>query len=212
MYNIVCFGDSNTWGFNARNRERFDENTRWPSLLEKMLIENGYDVRIIEEGHNGRTTAFDDPTKDGRNGLVALKGVLHSYRDMDLIIIMLGTNDCKVYYKLTPSQFKNALLSLADTVRELNDSTDILLVSPVTIKEGIKDINEKYDRESEEFSKHINMIYKEVASERDLKCIFADDCTQCSDFDKQHLDERGHRELAQYISDFLIKNILQKTE
>ena len=64
--NILCFGDSNTYGYKPDGTGRFDTDTRWTSLLQKKL---GADHRVIEEGLCGRTTVFQDDLREGRRGL-----------------------------------------------------------------------------------------------------------------------------------------------
>ena len=92
MKRILCFGDSNTWGWNPANKERFDENSRWTGILKNKLGEN-YD--IIEEGLNGRTTVWDDPIEGYKNGKKHLPSCLESHRPLDIVVLMLGTNDLK---------------------------------------------------------------------------------------------------------------------
>ena len=89
---IICFGDSNTHGYCSETGGRFDDTQRYPCLLEKYLG-NGYIVR--EEGLSGRTTVFEDPLFEGLSGLSAIFGCLMSHEPVDLLIIMLGTNDTK---------------------------------------------------------------------------------------------------------------------
>lgn len=89
---IVCFGDSNTHGYCAMNDGRFDENERWTCLLQKEL---GEDYLILEEGLSGRTTCFNDPLFEGLSGLDYIYPCLMSHEPVDLLIIMLGTNDTK---------------------------------------------------------------------------------------------------------------------
>ena len=89
---IVCFGDSNTHGYCSETGGRFDDTQRYPCLLEKYLGE-GYIVR--EEGLSGRTTVFEDPLFEGLSGLSAIFSCLMSHEPVDLLIIMLGTNDTK---------------------------------------------------------------------------------------------------------------------
>lgn len=92
---IVCYGDSNTHGYDGDTGLRFDENTRWTCLLQKYL---GDEYQVIEEGLSGRTTVFDDPLHEGLNGLQLITPVLMSHEPVDLLIIMLGTNDTKVRF------------------------------------------------------------------------------------------------------------------
>ncbi|WP_416408706.1 SGNH/GDSL hydrolase family protein [Agrobacterium rosae] len=90
---VLCYGDSLTWGFDAENLGRHAFEDRWSSVLQKAL---GTDVNVIAEGLNGRTTAYDDHLADcDRNGARILPTLLHSHAPLDLVIIMLGTNDLK---------------------------------------------------------------------------------------------------------------------
>ena len=90
MKTILCFGDSNTWGYNPENGQRFGPEERWTGILRNSL---GEDYRVIEEGLNGRTTLWDDPIAGFKNGLDYLMPCLESHMPFDLITIMLGTND-----------------------------------------------------------------------------------------------------------------------
>lgn len=92
MKHVLCFGDSNTWGFIPGTCKRYDEHTRWTGVLQDEL---GADWRIHENGQNGRTTVFPEPGKDFMTGLGALPYALDTLRPLDAIIIMLGTNDLK---------------------------------------------------------------------------------------------------------------------
>ena len=107
---ILCYGDSNTWGFNAMNKkvygQRFPEDVRWTGRLQIIL---GDEYTVIEEGLCGRTTVFDDPLRDGLNGLKYLIPCLAIHNPLDYMILMLGTNDCKARFA--------ALLQNNDTIK-----------------------------------------------------------------------------------------------
>ena len=90
MTSILCFGDSNTWGYEASTQERLGRWDRWPGVLQREL---GDDVHVIEEGQNGRTTVFDVPFEADRNGLTHLPVSLQTHHPLDAVIIDLGTND-----------------------------------------------------------------------------------------------------------------------
>lgn len=93
---IVCFGDSNTWGYIPITGERYDESIRWPARLQEKL---GYqDYTVVEEGLTGRTTVFDDPFDPELNGLKTMPAVLRSAAPIDVLVFMLGTNDFPVQY------------------------------------------------------------------------------------------------------------------
>ena len=73
MYRILCYGDSNTWGYNAETGDRFPDNVRWTGVLQNLL---GPAFRVLEEGQPGRTTVWDDPIEEHRNGKTALYSTL----------------------------------------------------------------------------------------------------------------------------------------
>ena len=95
MKEILCFGDSNTYGLIPGTTRRYDRETRWTGILAEKLYDKGY--RIIEEGLCGRTSVFDDATRDGRNGAKVLPMLLETHAPLDQVVLMLGTNDCKTY-------------------------------------------------------------------------------------------------------------------
>ena len=90
--NILCFGDSNTHGYNSKTGGRFTVEERWTKLLQRKL---GDDYYVIEEGLSGRTTSFEDPVFEGLSGLNAIYPCMMTHEPLDLVIIMLGTNDTK---------------------------------------------------------------------------------------------------------------------
>jgi lysophospholipase L1-like esterase len=91
---LVCFGDSNTWGYVAgSDGVRFPREVRWPNRLQREL---GDGWEVISEGLGGRTATIERPDSEGRNGLPYLLPCLHSHAPVDSVVIYLGTND--VYY------------------------------------------------------------------------------------------------------------------
>ena len=95
---IVCFGDSNTHGYNSKNGGRFSENERWTKLLDKYL---GEEYDIAEEGLEGRTACFEDPLFEGLCGYNYIYPCIMTHKPIDLLIIMLGTNDVKERFSVT---------------------------------------------------------------------------------------------------------------
>lgn len=81
MKSILCFGDSNTWGYNPRTKERYPRNERWTGMLRQELGD-GYE--IIEEGLNGRITVWEDPIEEHKNGKEYLIPCLESHQPIDL--------------------------------------------------------------------------------------------------------------------------------
>ena len=97
MKRVLCYGDSNTWGFIPATGERYPETVRWTGLLQTML---GANHQIVEEGLNGRTTVWEDPVRDFMNSAAYLGPCLLSQFPLDLIVFMLGTNDLKQRFHL----------------------------------------------------------------------------------------------------------------
>lgn len=97
---VLCFGDSLTWGFDPRggeDRVRYGFSERWTRRLQAELGSSYY---VIEDGLSGRTTVFDDPVIGDMNGLAQLPTALKTHMPLDLVVILLGTNDAKVRFGL----------------------------------------------------------------------------------------------------------------
>lgn len=143
MKHILCFGDSNTYGLNPEwikgNPGRHDINTRWPGKMQNIL---GSEYRVIEEGLCGRTTVFDDPTSPYRSGIDYLVPCIESHNPLDLIIIMLGTNDSKPLFNAGPADIAAGVGRLITTAQNPmlymgRPVPKILVVCPVPLGEGI---------------------------------------------------------------------------
>ncbi|MCJ8308672.1 MAG: SGNH/GDSL hydrolase family protein [Rhizobiaceae bacterium] len=140
---VLCFGDSNTHGTRAMQvigeRGRFDKDVRWTGVMAANLP--GGDFTIIEEGLPGRTTVFDDPIEGAhKNGMRTLRAVLESHREIDLVIIMLGTNDLKHRFSATASDIATGAEKLVIEARNAlvgpdGTASQILLVAPVPVAE-----------------------------------------------------------------------------
>lgn len=142
MKTVLCFGDSNTHGTKAlrslQDRGRFPKGQRWPDV---MAAELGEAYEVIAEGHPSRTSALDDPI-DGehKNGRRILPALLESHRPVDLLIVLLGTNDLKARFNLSAGEIASALEKLAIVNRTYGLGRDggppkLLYVSPVPILE-----------------------------------------------------------------------------
>jgi lysophospholipase L1-like esterase len=106
---VLCYGDSNTWGFDPATGGRFPPDVRWPGMLAAQL---GDGWHVIEEGLPGRTTVFDDPFDPPRNGRPYLEPCLLSHEPIDVLVLFLGTNDLSPRFTRTAEEIARGLAVL----------------------------------------------------------------------------------------------------
>ena len=208
MKQILCFGDSNTWGLIPGTNKRNAWGERWTSLLQNRY---GSEVRIIEEGLCGRTTVFEDELRDGRKGIDTLKILLESHSPLDVVVIMLGTNDCKRFYNVSANVIAKGVNRCIEAVKTLSPKTKILLISPISL--GDRVYLEEYDPEFSEKSiaesKNLKKEYERIADLEKIDFLAASDFASPSEVDQEHLNEEGHIALADAIYNKL--NIERRT-
>ena len=132
---ILCYGDSNTWGWNPATQSRYVRDERWPGVLRQELGE-GY--LVIEEGLNGRTTVWDDPIEGYKNGKEYLIPCLETHKPIDLVIIMLGTNDLKARFSVPACDVAAGAGVLVDIIAKSetgpgDGAPQVLLIAPPPI-------------------------------------------------------------------------------
>lgn len=197
--NILCFGDSNTYGYKPDGTGRFDENTRWTQILQKKL---GSGYRIIEEGLCGRTTVFQDELREGRRGLDLIGVTVEMHNPLNLMILMLGTNDCKTRYGASAAVIARGLDQVIRKARKSSSRPfDILVVSPIHLGKGIgePDFDPEFNESSEVVSRNLAAEYRKVALQNHAAFLNAADFASPSTTDREHLNEAGHAALAEAI-------------
>ncbi len=204
MKTVLCYGDSNTYGYDPSNGFRYPENIRWTGRLQKLL---GEEYRVIEEGCNGRTTVFDDPFEGWKNGLEYLKPCLNSHKPIDIVILMLGSNDLKETFHATPQQIADGAGALVETIQSFTEEKQgfkpqIILVSPPEIGEGIRHSGfyGAFYENAIERSKQFPKEYQRVADKHGCKFFNAAEFVMPSQIDSLHLDPEGHKVLAEELS------------
>ena len=210
MKTILCFGDSNTWGYSPSLERRYNESERWTMLLQSQLLS---EYRIIEEGLNSRTTVFEDPFEAGKKGLDYLLPCLGSHHP-DLVIIMLGTNDLKSRFNVTASDISKGAARLIEVAKNFNPgfmskAPEVLLISPAHVLE-LDNGKEGWDgaqAKSEQFSHYYELRAKE------LGCHFLDAAKFIEPCKKEgiHWLPEQHIKLANKLSQ-LIPTILPLDE
>jgi len=201
--NILCYGDSNTWGYNPVTATRYDRNTRWTGVMQNEL---GEDYYVIEEGLCGRTTVWDDPVEGHKNGLQQLIPILHSNCPLDLVIIMLGTNDLKNRFSVSPLDIAWSIGRLVDTVRKCESSytgpaPDVLVVCPAPFSEMSNSPFADIFIDAKEKSIDLAEILTAYCSENDIEIFDAGSVISISDADGIHLEEAQHLKFGKALAD-----------
>ena len=200
---IVCYGDSNTYGYDARTGGRFDDDIRWTQVLAQNL---GADYLIAEEGVSGRTTVFDDSLNPGLNGLAFLPTLLSTHSPLDLLIIMLGTNDCKERFAANGQNIADGVDRLVRCAKQSavwNTTPRILIIAPILIDPKMYQtprIGAAMGAFSAEKS-HTLPAYLRITAQ-DNACYYMDcnDVCTVNDIDFMHLDEASHLALGAAVA------------
>ena len=202
---ILCFGDSNTYGRDPITSGRLDKNVRWTGVLQRTL---GEDYDVIEEGLNGRTTVWDDPVRGGikRNGSFYLLPCLESHAPIDQLIIMLGTNDLKARFAVTPYDVGESMGALIEIAQKSKcglkgNKPEILIMAPPPLGELTK-WAETFEGGVEK-SKKLAAYYASAAES--YGCRFFDTSTviQSSKLDGLHFDLEDHHKLGIAVANII---------
>lgn len=202
---ILCYGDSNTWGYiSGSDHKRYGNKERWTKLLAELL---GDEFEIIEEGLNSRTLISNDtrPGKEGKNGYEYLIPCLDTHDPIDLVILMLGTNELKSVYNKTAEQIGNMLeeyfvKTILNRKSQIgNNYPKLLLVTPPVVNE-----NTEYCKQKDKYlgamqkSKELNLIYKNITKKYD--CYFLGNEELATGVDGVHLTKESHKKLAEMLN------------
>ncbi len=204
---ILCYGDSNTYGFIPFTNLRYDDETRWPMVLQQEL---GNEYIIIEEGLNGRTSGFDE--EDGifpeklLNSSKTIRTVINSHRPLNYVIIMLGANDIKNTFNTTPEITTKNLLNLVHTIKEYgvynNQSPKIVLCTLPYLHEKVAEIWQVFEGRLS-LIEEINKIIRQIKT-KDLFIFDTYLLSQDSSEDGAHFSPKSH-----FIIGNAMKNLIE---
>lgn len=221
---ILCFGDSNTWGCIGKWVEsdvpsnRFDPENRWPGVLREALGD-GFD--IVEEGLGGRTTIYYKPGEAWKTGESYLPACLHSHRPLDLVIIMLGSNDLHVNHALTEETLSVGITRLVDIVQSYpktgrdGKAPKILLIAPPEIMrsapEGRVQVYDKFRRDvGRDLSLAFPRVYAKVAQEKGCYFLNGQDYAVPCPADGVHMTLESHVRLGHAVAKYIRETIYPK--
>jgi lysophospholipase L1-like esterase len=208
MKTILCFGDSNTWGFDPHATAssphpiRHPHDVRWTGVLASKL---GKEFRVIEEGQNGRTTVHEDPIVQHRNGRTYLPPCLESHKPVDLVVLMLGTNDLKAMFNLPPGEIAAGVESLVKLLEQSDAGPNaraprVLLVCPPAVGKFRQHDREEKFPDAAARSKRLPDYYKAIAAMHGCAYLNSQDVVMPSPVDGLHLAAGEHEKLGNAVA------------
>ncbi len=202
MKKILCYGDSNTYGFTPVSGKIYDKNTRFSGILSEILAP---DFEIIEEGMNNRTGFFKNPEGLKQSGGEYLPIYLQNHKDIDICILALGTNDFQFFYNINEEITKKGIQNLINSVKEYNPNAQIIIVPPVKINQNILKsyFSMMFNQDSIEKIHKVFPVFEKVAQAKN--CLYFDfnTITAPSDADGLHYTVKSHKLIAQHLAKFI---------
>ena len=199
MRRILCFGDSNTYGY-APDGQRYEADSIWPGIMGKLL---GDRFEVIADGKNGRTIAFDDPYMEGCNGMRDIEASLEANAPLDLVVLMLGTNDLKKYFDATPAQIAQNLKTMCELIQQKTDAK-ILIASPMLLGDEIEfspTLSLEFGRAQIDYSFDFAPQFSKVAQEVGAGFIDLAVVAVSSGADCLHLMPEEHQQIGAAMKD-----------
>lgn len=207
--NILCFGDSNTFGTNPSGG-RWPRDQRWTGILQERL---GNEFYVIEEGLGGRTAAAEDFLEGDKNGQRHLPVSLRSHRPLDLVILMLGTNDLKHRFGLLPRDIAAGAAQLGHMAETYDYGPDypiprIMLISPIRIGAGVENSPfSGFSADAAINSRQLAPLYQAQAEAHRWLYLDAASVAGPSRLDQLHMEADGHRALAQAVEAVICRHL-----
>lgn len=199
MRAILCFGDSNTWGYEASTGNRLGRWQRWPGVLQREL---GDDLYVIEEGLGGRTTAFELPGLSYRSGFAALPMLLETHDPLDIVVISLGTNDLWVP-GATARDAARGVGSLIDLVRATAYETGPVPRIIVVVPPPLAALGDEWTEESDRLvrgSTGFAAAFREILRERAVPLVDLGELIATSSADGVHFEEADHEVIGRAVA------------
>ncbi len=204
MKKILCFGDSNTYGYIPATGKRYPKSERWSGILAELL----YDFEVIEEGMNNRKGFFAAPEGIEFCGVKFLPVCLQKHKDIDICILALGTNDSQFFFNLNRENTEKGLQYLIDCILQANPSSKIIIIPPVKITENIlkTHFSMMFNKASIEKICEVFPIFKEIADKNHCLYLDLNEFVSPSEIDGLHYEKEPHKIIAQTLAE-LIKTI-----
>ena len=203
---VLCYGDSNTWGFSPVDGSRFPEDIRWPGVLRRCL---GEDFTVIEDGLNGRTLCSFGMEGDPLNGSEHLPTLLEAHKPVDLLILYLGINDLFVDPHMSVAVMVRELEEVVDSIRKVQTSLPVLVLSPLPVNAG----REYHSFHHEQIEKSFELIaaFENVSVRKSFHFLIPGQVISASRHDGVHIEAEEHIKLGLHLC-VIVRDLLPRAD
>jgi lysophospholipase L1-like esterase len=203
MKKIICYGDSNTFGYNPKDNSRFDENTRWTAVIQKNL---GTEYEVINEGVCDRTGFVNNPKGFMYSAQRHFPKMLSKTDNIDILILAIGTNDLQFQYNISIGAVEKGLEQLINIA--LEKAKNIIIIPPVILSEKVLKgfFSYQFDETGIVKSKKIGRIFRQIANVYNCGYFDINKFTAPSDIDGLHYDENSHKLIAKELFEYIKQN------
>lgn len=205
MKKILCFGDSNTFGFIPENGKRYKKNIRWTGILQNLLNDS---YQIMEAGCNNRTAFVDNPSGLEQTGYKVLPKYLEK-EFYDVILFAIGINDLQLFFNPSLNDFETGMQKLINIAKSLSTDSKLVLVCPPKLDlDGINNgmFRFQFDEKSVEKSSCLPKIYEKLSNKNNCNFVNLNDIVKVSPIDGLHFSPESHEKIANFLYKYIKLN------
>lgn len=209
---VLIYGDSNTHGYRVSDGLRFPRAERWTGVCQQIVSEK---IEILEEGLNGRTTCFDEEGMEFRNGLQYIQPCIRTHLPLDMVCVMLGSNDLKAVFGLPPEEIAFQAAKVLARAREVvvskypKSPCEYLLISPIEVGKELLTGPFGWEFEGKltiQKSKSFAACFAEEARNNDFLFFDAAKYAAAGKIDGLHMDVENHKRLGEAMGRWLLSH------
>ena len=202
MKKFLCYGDSNTFGYNAKDGSRYNQQERWSGILKTKLQGK---FEIIEEGCTNRTGFVDNPESFEKSGLRHFPELMKTIDSVDVLIIALGTNDLQKYFDVTEEDIYRGFKSYISVLKKYNNNAKIIIIPPVLLNKDVLNgtFAFQYERNAIEKSAEFIDTCKNFAAQNDCDFFDFNEFAKPDSIDGLHYNTNSHSIIAQKLLEFI---------
>ncbi len=211
MKQIICYGDSNTFGYIPGSGKRYSKDIRWTGVLSNLL---GDEYKVIEEGCNNRTGFVRNPSGKLFSGSEYINECFIRHPEFDIFILSLGTNDTQKFYTITPQSIKEGLKSLVGKIKNQNEQGKLIIVAPLILNTDVLKggFSIQFDEESIERTHWIQKVYSDFCRENGIIFFDINSYVEQSAIDGLHYSPEAHRKIADNLKDIILSCSFANTD